>query len=132
MHKALTQLYQELNDKLKGDPPPEVRRELWREARATLQRLLNRDYACDKVRKLIGKINNGFDYWFTFVIHPGVEPTNNRAERALREHVILRKIVGTLRNVKGTSIHERIMTVLATWGQQGLNSFQMLRSSLAS
>jgi transposase len=86
----------------------------------------------DKVRKLIGKISNGFDYWFTFVIHPGVEPTNNRAERALREHVILRKIVGTLRNVKGTSIHERIMTVLATWGQQGLNSFQMLRSSLAS
>jgi len=132
LHKALTQLYQELNDKLKGDPPPEVRRELWREARATLQQLLNRDYASDKVRKLIGKISNGFDYWFTFVIHPGVEPTNNRAERALREHVILRKIVGTLRNVKGTSIHERIMTVLATWGQQGLNSFQMLRSSLAS
>ena len=132
MHKALAQLYQELNDKLKGDPPPEVRRELWQEARATLQQLLNRDYASDRVRKLIGKISNGFDYWFTFIIHPGVEPTNNRAERALREHVILRKIVGTLRNGKGTSIHERIMTVLATWGQQGLNSFQMLRSSLAS
>jgi len=132
LHKALAQLYQELNDKLKGDPPPEVRRELWQEARATLQQLLNRDYASDRVRKLIGKISNGFDYWFTFIIHPGVEPTNNRAERALREHVILRKIVGTLRNGKGTSIHERIMTVLATWGQQGLNSFQMLRSSLAS
>jgi hypothetical protein len=84
------------------------------------------------VRKLIGKISNGFDYWFTFIIHPGVEPTNNRAERALREHVILRKIMGTLRNSKGTSIHERIMTVLATWEQQGLNSLQMLRSSLAS
>ncbi|MEA3323765.1 MAG: hypothetical protein U9Q37_01305, partial [Euryarchaeota archaeon] len=25
-----------------------------------------------------------------------------------------------LRNRKGTSIHERIMTVLATWAQQGL------------
>ena len=91
-----------------------------------------REYANDRVRKLIGKISNGFDYWFTFIIHPGVEPTNNRAERALREHVILRKIVGTLRNGKGTSIHERIMTVLATWQQQGLNCFQMLRSSLAS
>jgi transposase len=132
LHKALTQLYQELNDKLKGAPPPEVRRELWQEAQATLQQLLNRDYDSDKVRKLIGKISNGFDYWFTFIIHPGVEPTNNRAERALREHVILRKIIGTLRNGKGTSIHERIMTVLATWGQRGLNSYQMLRSSLAS
>ncbi|MCJ7443556.1 MAG: IS66 family transposase, partial [Methanotrichaceae archaeon] len=60
------------------------------------------------------------------------EPTNNRAERALREHVVLRKILGTLRNGKGTSIHERIMTVLATWGQQGLDILQMLRSSLSS
>jgi transposase len=132
LHKELAQLYQELNDKLKADPPPEVRRELWQEARATLQQLLMEYHNSDGVRKLIGKISNGFDYWFTFIIHPGVEPTNNRAERALREHVILRKIVGTLRNGKGTAIHERIMTVLATWEQQGLNSFQMLRSSLAS
>jgi len=90
------------------------------------------EYDSEKVRKLIGKIDNGFEFWFTFVIHPGVEPTNNRAERALREHVILKKILGTLRNGKGTSIHERIMTVLATWGQQGLDILQMLRSSLSS
>ena len=31
-------------------------------------------------------------------------------------------------NGKGTSIHERIMTVLATWSQQGLNSLQMMRA----
>lgn len=66
----------------------------------------------------------------TFVIQPGVEPTNNRAERALREHVVLREIIGTLRNSKGTSIRERLMTVLATWSQQGLDSLQMLRLKL--
>ena len=71
------------------------------------------------MEKLIGKIENGFDYWFTFVIHQGVEPTNNSAERALREHVVQLKIVGTLRNRKETSIHEWIMKVLATWAQQG-------------
>ena len=90
------------------------------------------EFVNGKVKKLIGKIENGFEYWFTFVIHPGVDPTNNRAERALREHVVLRKILGTLRNGKGTFIHEHIMTMLATWGQKGLNSLQMLRSSLAS
>lgn len=52
--------------------------------------------------------------------------------RALREHVVLRKILGTLRNSKGTSIHERIMTVLATWGKRELDSLQMLRASLVS
>ena len=77
---------------------------------ATLKRWLKREYESEKVEKLIGKIENGFEYWFTFVIHPGVEPTNNRAERALREYVVQRKIVGTLRNGKGTSIRERIMT----------------------
>ena len=91
-----------------------------------------KEYSIEKVRKFIGKINNGFDYWFTFIINPGVEPTNNRAERALRPHVVLRKILGTLRNDKGTSIHERIMTTLATWGQRGLNSLQMLTEKLAS
>jgi hypothetical protein len=54
------------------------------------------------------------------------------AERALRTHVVLRKILGTLRNDKGTSIHERIMTTLTTWGQRGLNSLQMLTEKLAS
>jgi len=99
-------------------------------AREALRNLISKEYSVEKVQKFVGKINNGFDYWFTFVINPGVEPTNNRAERALRPHVVLRKIPGALRNDKGTSIHERIMTTLATWGQNGLNSLQMLTTKL--
>jgi transposase len=131
LHEALKRLYKELTDALENDPPPEDRRELWQIARATLRQWITGEYVNEKLRKLIGKISNGFEYWFTFVIHPGVEPTNNRAERALREQVVLRKILGTLRNSKGTSIHERITTMLATWGQQGLNCLQMLKACLA-
>ncbi|MFB3763854.1 MAG: hypothetical protein ACE14P_01245 [Methanotrichaceae archaeon] len=36
------------------------------------------------------------------------------AKKTTREHVAQRKIVGTLRNSKGTTIHEKLMTVLAT------------------
>ena len=132
LHEALKELYESLTKALENVPPPEVRWELWLQAQETLQRLIGIEYASEKMRKLIGKISNGFEFWLTFVIHPGVEPTNNRAERALREHVVLGKILGTLRNGKGTSIHERIMTALATWEQQGLNSLQMLRICLAS
>ena len=132
LHRALKRLYKKPNDLLESDPTPEVRRQLWYMARATLNRWIRREYVTEKVIKLIGKIGNGFEYWFTFVIHPGVEPTNNRAERALREHVVQRKIVGTLRNRKGMSIHERIMTVLTTWTQQGLNTLQMMRARLSS
>jgi hypothetical protein len=105
---------------------------MWYMARSVLRQIIGGEYTNENVRKLIGKISNGFEYWFTFVLHPGVEPTNNKAERAIREHVVQRKIIGTLRNEKGTSIHERLMTVLATWSQQGLDSLQMLRLKLSS
>ena len=132
LHNALKELYEILTEALENDPPPEVRKTLWQLAREALRHWIMKEYSIEKVRKFIGKINNGFDYWFTFIINPGVEPTNNRAERALRPHVVLRKILGTLRNDKGTSIHERIMTTLATWGQNGLNCLQMLTAKLAS
>jgi len=91
-----------------------------------------KEYPIEIIQKFIDKISNGFNYWFTFIIYPGVEPTNNRAERAPRPHVVLRKILGTLRNEKGTSIHERIMTMLASWGLNGLDCLQMLTAKLTS
>jgi hypothetical protein len=56
----------------------------------------------------------------TAYILSGVEPTNNRAERTLRELVVQRKIIGTLRNEKGI-IYETVPTLLATWKQRGLD-----------
>jgi len=132
LHNALKELYEILTEALENDPPPKVRKRLWQLAREALRHWIEKECSIEEVRKFIRKINNGFDYWFTFIINPGVEPTNNRAERALRPHVVLRKILGTLRNDKGTSIHERIMTTLATWGQRGLNCLQMLTEKLAS
>jgi hypothetical protein len=132
LHEALRSIYDQLTDALKNDPPMDVRRVLLNSARAKLNQLVKGEYANLKVKSFIGKIRNGIEYWFTFVIQPGVEPTNNRAERALRENVVMRKIIGTLRNSKGTSIHERLMSVLATWSLQGLDSLQMLRLKLSS
>jgi transposase len=132
LHEALKGLYESLNRALENDPPPEVRGDLWNRAREALRHWIGKDYSIQKVRKFIGKVRNGFEYWFTFIICPGVEPTNNRAERALRPLVVLRKILGTLRNGKGTSIHERLMTALATWGQNELDKLQMLMARLAS
>lgn len=76
------------------------------------------------------KIENGFEHWFTCIIHPEVEPTNNRAERRLREEVVLRKITGTLRNNKGTTANEVMMSLITTWKQQNKNPFLELRALL--
>lgn len=76
------------------------------------------------------KIENGFNEWFTCVIYPEIEPTNNHAERMLREQVVLRKISGCLRNEKGITANETIMSLITTWKQNGLNPFTELRAAL--
>lgn len=90
------------------------------------------DYAeCYKeLRKFAVTVKNGIGYWFTFVGNKYVEPTNNRAERALRELIVQRKIIGTLRNEKGSTIMERINSCIVTWKQKDLNVFNELRAQL--
>ena len=43
-----------------------------------------------------------------FVMDPDVEPTNNRAERALRSSLIYRKVSGGSGSVRGAEIYTRI------------------------
>ena len=90
------------------------------------------DYAdCFKeLRKFSVTVKNGIEHWFTFVGNKNVEPTNNRAERALRELIVQRKIIGTLRNDKGATIMERINSCIVTWKQRGLNPFTELKAQL--
>jgi len=130
LNNAIHRLYNKMIKIIGEDPPPSIRKKLWYQSRATMKRWLNRKYEDPLLKKLVEKIKNGFDHWFTFIINPGVEPTNNRAERALREFVVQRKIIGTLRNEKGTHIYEVIMSVLATWKQQGKNLQNSLRNLL--
>ena len=56
---------------------------------------------------------------WTFVDEPGVEPTNNAAERALRPAVLWRKGSYGTQSERGTRFVERLLTVSATCKQQG-------------
>ena len=94
---------------------------------AKMLRLVDRSKAYTALRKFAVKIENGLENWFTCVLYPEIEPTNNRAERALREVVVQRKITGTLRNERGTHMMEVLMTCLQTWKLQGLNPLAMLK-----
>jgi len=131
LSQALHELYQRINIPPEDRPPPDDLERLAEESKAIMERWARRPYKTKDVRKFAVKILNGIDHWFTFLTTPGVEPTNNRAERALREHVVQRKIMGTLRNEKGTFIHETVMTVLATWKQQGVNPSETLAATLS-
>jgi transposase len=65
------------------------------------------------------------DLW-TFVDLKGVEPTNNAAERALRQAVLWRKKSFGTRSVAGSQYVERILTVVASCRLQGRNTLDYL------
>ncbi len=77
-----------------------------------------------------GKIKNGLGHWFTCLIHLFVEPTNNNAERALRELIVQRKISGGLRREKGARITEVITSVIATAKKREMSLFSTIKSYL--
>jgi transposase len=64
--------------------------------------------------------------YFTFVTTPGVQPTNNLAEQAIRFVVIDRLITQGTRSAAGQRWCERIWTVMATCTQQGRSVFDFL------
>lgn len=64
---------------------------------------------------------------WTFLDYPGVPLTNNAAERALRPYVIWRKTSFATQSLRGLAFRERILSVIGTARNLGLNTHQLLR-----
>ena len=73
-----------------------------------------------------------FESFFTFITTPGVEPTNNLAEQAIRFVAIHRRITQGTRSETGRSWCERIWTAVATCEQQGRSLYRYLCEALAN
>ena len=70
--------------------------------------------------------------YFRFITEPGVEPTNNLAEQAIRFVVIDRLITQGTRSESGDRWCERIWTVMATCSQQGRSVFAYLEAAVSA
>jgi transposase len=69
--------------------------------------------------------DHGIEY-IQFVTTPGIEPTNNLAEQAIRFVVIDRKITQGSRSEAGRRWLERIWTTMATCAPQGKSVFHFI------
>ena len=70
--------------------------------------------------------------YFRFITTPGVEPTNNLAEQAMRFVVIDRRITQGTRSERGRKWCERIWTTIATCTQQGRSALEFLRDTITA
>jgi len=81
-------------------------------------------------RNLARRFEAHGESYFRFVTTPGVEPTNNLAEQAIRFVVIDRLITQGTRSEAGNRWCERIGTVIATCVQQGRSVFAYLETAV--
>lgn len=107
---------------------PSKRKKLYDKCIKEMTWLVEKYSSYRHLAKVVTKIENGLEFWFTRIIHPQIEPTNNNGERSLREMVVFKKIIGTLRNQDGAEILSKMMTLISTWRLNGLNPFYSLRA----
>ena len=89
-----------------------------------VRRVIGDNWGSRISRPFLKKLRGAADDLFEFVLDPKVQPTNNAAERGLREIVIHRKIRGSLRAEKSMEIYGNIFTCVATWKNRGLDYMQ--------
>lgn len=70
--------------------------------------------------------------YFTFLTEPGVAPTNNATERAIRQVVIDRRVTQGTRGNTGQRWSEHIWTILATCRQQNRSAFDFIYQAIIS
>ena len=81
-----------------------------------------------RLKPFVNKIENGENFWFTCVLHLEIEPTNNRAERGLKDWIVLRKIIGCLRSEQGFKTTETMLSLFSTWNLRKINPYEQLKA----
>ena len=115
---------------LESNPPMTLRitqKETWDNE---LTELVKAYKGLDDSKKPITYLENGLGSWFTCLLYPGMEPTNNLAEQPIREQVIYRKIIGAFRSESGSQNHQYIASLLSSWKLQGKSMWDELDSLL--
>ena len=109
----------------------ELRREMV-PVRMRLRRLLRRGASCQekRPRALCRDLLRLWPSLWTFLRIEGVEPTSNRAERALRKPVIWRKCCFGSNSGAGLRFVERMLTIIETCRQQERNLLEYLTAAL--
>ena len=125
---SLRSLFHETKSELKEHPPPN--RKLHDKSLRKLRYVLSKRYTEGDVLGFVAKLKSASKNLFTFTLYRGVEPTNNHAERELRESIVHRKIRGQLKSEKGIMMFSRLMTAVSTWKLQDLNPFAEFKKCL--
>lgn len=126
LSRRIHEMFKDLREFIDSEPSMEQRKEQKETWDREIEVLVKRFSRNKKLSKPLKYIENGLGNWFTCLLYPGMEPTNNLGEQAIRENVIIRKIIGTFRSENGSQYYQYIASLLSTWRLQGKNMFNEL------
>jgi transposase len=113
-------------------PATEFQRLLEAQRREILRSALTQVPASKEAQNLAERLRENGASYFRFISTPGIEPTNNLAEQAIRFVVIDRHITQGTRSEAGRHWCERIWTVIATCHQQGISAYHFIRDAVGA
>ena len=132
LDKKLHGLFEEIvkfNCKERTD---KARMRKYKQMTAKLQKIIAYYERYEECKETVKYIDFHIEQWFTCIKIAGVQPTNNYAEQAIRESVLVRKIIGAFRSVKGTKTYETLASLIATWQYQKLDIKKELQRMLSA
>lgn len=101
-----TRLLKELDKPITQRDPPYFKKQL--------DTIVHKQYKELQVKKVQALIARNIDAFLTCLSYDNVLPQNNTAERAIRPHVVMRKIFGGSRSVAGATAHAVNTSVIDT------------------
>jgi len=110
LSEAIYEKCKALKEFIGKDPPTSMeerkqQKEVWDMEMAELVEQFSKS---EELKKPVTYIRNGLGNWYTCLLYPGMEPTNNLSEQVIREHVLMRKIIGTFRSEEGAEYYQYI------------------------
>jgi hypothetical protein len=117
-HDKLTLLFEQIKSFNMIERTPKQRERKYKKMTLKLQKIIAYYERYDDCTAVVKYIDFHIESWFTCVKIEGVQPTNNYAEQAIRETVIVRKIIGAFRSEKGIKTYETLASLIATWQLQ--------------
>jgi len=131
-HDKLTTIFDEIKEYNSEARTQRERREKYENMTLRLQKITQYYARYNDCKAVTKYINFHIISWFTCIKYENVEPTNNNAERAIRETVIVRKIIGAFRSTHGVKTYETLASLIATWQSQQKDIRQELHRMLTA
>ncbi len=119
-------MFTELKKLQESNPPMNAGEDAKQKPDGVIEKLVEEYSEYTELSKPVTYIRNGLGHWYTCLLYPRMEPTNNLGEQAIREHVLIRKITGTFRSENGSQNYQYIASLLATWKLKDMNMFEEL------